>query len=821
MSDKTDLRCDACGASLDSASEGGVCASCAFQAALEVHDEEGTVHPPGPAAPEIPGYDVRELLGRGGMGAVWRAEQRQPVRREVAIKVIPAGEGSEETAARFHAERQALAMLDHPHVARLFDAGTTPDGRPYFVMEHVPGVPITEFCNERRMTLEERVKLFSTVCDTVHHAHQKGLIHRDLKPSNILVLDREGRPEPKVIDFGVAKAMRPRVFDHTGMTRADQLLGTPEYMSPEQLARGEVDVQSDVYALGAILYELLAGGRPFDREMTSGAGLEEVLRRVREDEPPTPSDRVTSLGEAGREAARTRATAPAALVSKLRGDLDWITMKALEKDRNRRYESAAAFADDQRRYLRHEPVTAGPPGAGYRARTFVRRHPVAAASGAILAASLVVFAVAMADQARRVARERDRANEQAAVSRQVTDFLADLFRVSDPSEARGNEITAREVLDRGAARILEDVTDPAVRAELVGEMGVIYSNLGLTDEAMPLLREAAELHEELRGRDDERTLDVLHELAIVFKNTGQAAEAESLLAEVVERWRRRAGEEDARFLNALTNLAILYRQQSRMEEAEDMLIHILETRRTRGEEDEPGTLAAMSNLGTLYMRTHRYDEAAPLLEEVRERRRRVLGEDHPQTLASGCSLGELRMHLERYDEAEALLRETAEAQRRVQGPDHPNYGITLENLAQVQFFREDYDGAAEAFSGILENRRAALGPEHPLTFVAMHNLSAALSFGGHLAEAESVATRALESCRRHLGDDHRYTLGLLYVAGHIAAQRGNRERALDRLREAARRGLSAPDILDNEAFERLRDDPEFGPVIEAIRGNGS
>jgi non-specific serine/threonine protein kinase/serine/threonine-protein kinase len=449
MTEAHGLRCSGCGASLETAGASGSCASCAFELALGI-----SVGPAGGSAPpQIPGYEVRELLGHGGMGTVWLGEQHEPVRRMVAIKLVRAGFDSEEVAARFHSERQALAMLDHPHVARLFDAGTTADGQPYFVMEHVPGVPITQFCNEQRMPVERRVKLFADVCETVHYAHQKGIIHRDLKPSNVLVVDREGRPDPKVIDFGIAKAIRPLLFDHTGVTRSNQILGTPEYMSPEQLARGEVDVHSDVYSLGAILYELLAGARPFDPETMARAGLEEALRTIREVDAPTPSARVTSLGEAAGAAARARATEPGGLASKLRGDLDWITMKALAKEPERRYGSAAALAEDQRRFLRHEPVEAGPPGAAYRARKFVRRNPAGAVSGAVLLLSLVGFAVAMTVQAERVSRERDRANDQAAVSRQVTDFLVDLFWVSDPSEARGNEITAREVLDRGAARI--------------------------------------------------------------------------------------------------------------------------------------------------------------------------------------------------------------------------------------------------------------------------------------------------------------------------------------------------------------------------------
>ena len=817
---KPTLQCGECGAALDSASEGGLCASCAFGLALEVSSGPESDGPAAPAdTPRIPGYEVRELLGRGGMGTVWRAEQREPVRRDVAVKVVRAGFDSAEVAARFDAERQALAMMDHPNVARFFDAGTTPDGQPYFVMEHVAGQPITEYCDRRSLSVDERVSLFADVCDTVHHAHQKGIIHRDLKPSNILVLDRDGRPEAKVIDFGIAKATRPRIFDRTNLTRADQLLGTPEYMSPEQMAQGEsdVDVRADVYSLGAVLYELLTGARPFDGEELRDAGLAEVLRTVREVEAPTPSEKVTTLGDERRDAARARATEPGSLVSKLRGDLDWITMRALEKERERRYASAADLAADQRRYLRHEPVTAGPPGAAYRVRKFVRRHPVGVASGAVLLVSLVAFAASMVVQAKRVAVERDRANEQAAISRQVTDFLVELFRVNDPSEARGNEVTAREILDRGAARVREEIEDPAVRGELLREMGIVYGNLGLRSESESLLREAAEAQTIAFGRTDPRTLATLDELAGAFARRGLYAEAESLQTEVVEGWRSRTSEEDPKYLNALHNLAVKIRDRGRKKESREILERIVATWRRLGQEDELGAMAAMSNLAVQYRNERRPEEAEALYEEVIERRTRVLGPDHPRTLLSRSSLGHLYVMENRADEAEEVFRETAEIQRRVLGEDHSSYWATRNGLAGVHWVREEYAQAEEIYREIHALRRDHLGAEHPHTLVTAHNLAAILCMQERFEEADSIAVALQEVRVRTFGPDHPHTLGTDDLRAMIASRRGDLESALAILSDIVARGFDDLTRMESESFRPLRGDPRFEALLEEVR----
>src|SRR5262245_50337583 len=345
---------------------------------------EETVPPVGP-------YRPLQKLGEGGMGEVWLAEQTEPIRRKVALKLIKAGMDTKHFVARFEAERQALALMDHPTIARVFDAGATPRGLPYFVMEYVQGEPITAYCDRQRLTMRERLELLSRICEGVQHAHQKGIIHRDLKPSNVLVAIQGGRPVPKIIDFGVAKATAQRLTERTMYTELGALIGTPEYMSPEQaeMTGLDVDTRTDVYALGVILYELLTGALPFDPKELRAAGFDEIRRRIREVDPPRPSTKVSTLGERATESARRRGTEPAKLVSRLRGDLDWITMKALEKDRTRRYGSPMELAADIARHLGDEPVQARPPSVAYRTRKFIRRHRLGAAAAAFISLTLV------------------------------------------------------------------------------------------------------------------------------------------------------------------------------------------------------------------------------------------------------------------------------------------------------------------------------------------------------------------------------------------------------------------------------------------------
>ncbi len=374
--------------------------------------------PEGGSAQRIDNYRILQKVGEGGMGEVYEAEQEKPVRRRVALKIIKHGMDTKQVVARFEAERQALAMMDHPSVAKVFEAGATPRGRPYFVMEFVRGVPITEHCDRQKLSVRERLELFLQVCEGVQHAHQNAIIHRDLKPSNVLVSIQDGRAVPKIIDFGVAKATTQKLTEKTRFTELGVLIGTPEYMSPEQ-AEGtgqSVDTRTDVYSLGVMLYELLVGALPFDpRELRSG-GYEGIRKKIREEEPPRPSARLSTLGDASTESARSRRVDLSSLQRQLRGDLDWITMRALEKDRTRRYGSPSELAADISRFLSDEPVLASPPSAAYRAGKFVRRHRLRVGVAAAGVLVLVAFAGTMAVQAGRIARERDKVMLEAETS---------------------------------------------------------------------------------------------------------------------------------------------------------------------------------------------------------------------------------------------------------------------------------------------------------------------------------------------------------------------------------------------------------------------
>jgi non-specific serine/threonine protein kinase/serine/threonine-protein kinase len=725
------------------------------------------------ASPTIGPYRLLERIGEGGMGQVWRAEQMRPVRRQVALKVIKAGMDTAHVMARFEAERQALAVMDHPAIARVFDGGTSPAGRPYFVMEYVPGEALTTYCNRHRLSTRERLDLFLQVCDGVQHAHQKGIIHRDLKPSNILVTLLDGHPVPKIIDFGVAKAVAQPLTDRPLYTELGTIVGTLEYMSPEQaeLTGLDIDTRADVYALGVVLYELLTGMLPFDSSALRQKGLDEVRRTIREVEPPRPSARVTLETSTGRSTSQRPDLA--GLARELQRDLDWITMKALEKDRTRRYGAAAELAADVGRYLDNRPVAAGPPSAAYRAGKFIRRHRLGVSAAATVVTLLVVFAITVGIQARRIAAERDRASREASIARAVNDFLqSDLLAAASanqqarPDTRPDPDLTVRTALDRAAAGIEGKFQEePLVEAAIRLTMGITYRDLGLYAEAQPHVDRARTLRRQALGDEHPDTLRSAAELALLRRRQGDYPGAEALLTDGLDALRHVRGDDHAETLAMMVGLAGVYQDQGKYAEAEPLLTTALEgARRTVGD-DDPETLARMNNLALLYQSSGKLDLAEPLLASALAARRRVSGDEHPETLTVMNNLASQYYRRGMYAEAGRLFVELVERRRRVLGADHPATLIAMNNLAVV-YRAEGRNAEAEPIiTEVLEIRRRVLGEEHPDTLRSEQALAGLHGAEGRHAEAEARLARVLDARRRVVGAEHPDTSSTMMALG--------------------------------------------------------
>jgi len=785
------------------------------------------------AVPHLPSatigpYRLLQRVGEGGMGEVWLAEQTHPVRRSVAIKVIKAGMDSAQVIARFEAERQALALMDHPTIATVFDAGTTPEGRPYFAMEYVKGEPITAYCDRHRLGTAERLGLLAHVCEGVQHAHQKGIIHRDLKPSNVLVTLQDGRPVPKIIDFGVAKATTQHLTERTLFTELGVLVGTPEYMSPEQadLTGLDIDTRSDVYALGVLLYELLTGALPFDSRTLRQNALDEIRRTIREVDPPRPSTRVTQLGPASSDAARNRQTEPRRLAGELRGDLDWITMKALEKDRTRRYGSASDLAADIRRHLESQPVLAGPPSAAYRVQKFVRRHRFGVAAAVTVGLLLVAFAVTMAVQAERIARERDRANreaaranQEAAAASQVADFLTGLFRVSDPGQSRGRAVTAREVLDKGAARIdTELARDPILEARLLMTMGDVYRNLGVLDRSEELLTRALAIRRERLGPEAPDTLRTASMLGSVYDLRGKTDQAQQVLEAVLPVERRVLGEDHPNTLRTLANLANLYDSQGRYDKAGPLMREAFERRRRVLGPDNTDTLGSQYNLAIAEYRAGRLSEAERLLNEVSAAFARVVGSDHPNTLYAKEMLATVYLDRGRTADAGRTFEEVYQTRRRVLGPDHMDTLAAQLGLANVARKEGRFQEAEALFRVTLAAQDRLLGPDHADAISTSASLATLLIDAGRYDEAERAWRDTLGRMERGLGPGHPDTANCLVGLAEVELHRGRRDAALRLLERAVRADpLWAAKLPQQPALKALMGSPDFEKLVGSGR----
>jgi len=695
---------------------------------LLLSDQEADAGPLGAALSEdgprskfpahIGNYQLKELIGEGGMGEVYRAEQEEPIKRTVALKIIRPGLETKTVLGRFESERQALAMMDHRNIARALDAGTMDDGRPYFVMEYVSGIPITDYCDENQLSTAERLQLLAQVCDGLQHAHQKAIIHRDIKPSNVLVTMRDDQPVPKIIDFGIAKAAAQPLTEGTMFTELGQVIGTPEYMSPEQaeLTGDNVDTRTDIYSFGVLMYEVLVGVLPFDSEELRRAGFQELLRRIREDDPPKPSTRVGALGGDSNAVGKRRRSTVNRLSSELRGDLDWITMKALEKDPARRYRSATELGDDIRHFLRLEPVSAGPPGAGYRVSKFIRRHRIGVGAAVASFLFLCTFLATATVQAGLIVEERDRANEEAEGARRIADFLTGLFRRADPGRVRGASVTAREILNTGAREIDKLGDRPLTQASFSEAIGEVYGVMGLFDEGQELLERAleirkqtgaeteaselalagsllklsillaqrgepalalklaeqsAEIHERLLG-DHELLATSLNAVGNALQNTGKLPESEAVHRRVLAMLEGLSETTDGDLGASLHNLGSLRFMQDDLKEAEIFYLRAIDVSLADGGEDSHGLGTTMHTLAMVYSQQGRYEEALPLEERSLQIREQVFGPDHPHVALSLRTLSEILTQVGQGERAEPLAARAVVIGNESWGADYPD-----------------------------------------------------------------------------------------------------------------------------------------------------
>ena len=714
---------------------------------------ESTVVPPLPST-EQPGdrigrYKLLEQIGEGGCGVVYVAEQTEPVRRRVALKVIKLGMDTKAVVARFEAERQALAMMDHPNIAKVFDAGTTETGRPYFVMELVRGIRITDYCDQNQLSTKERLDLFIKVCHAIQHAHQKGIIHRDIKPSNIMVTLHDGVPVPKVIDFGIAKATEARLTEATVYTQLHQFIGTPAYMSPEQAEMSglDIDTRSDIYSLGVLLYELLTGRTPFDAKELVKGGLEAMRRTIRQAEPPRPSTRLSTLqGEALTATAKQHGTEGGQLLRLIRGDLDWIVMKCLEKDRTRRFETANGLAMDLRRHLENEPIVARPPSTAYRMQKAWRRNKTAFAAVAVIGVVLVAAAGISACQAVRATRAGTLAKQRLAESEAISKFLTEVFQSPDPARD-GRNITVAETLRIAAGKLETELAgQPARRAKLQATLAKTYDALGISREAIPLQEKVRDYYLAAFGPEHPDTLMAMNELAISCDHAGRREEALKLREQVLALRRKVLGPEHPDTLAAMHGLANSYAGEAgRRDEALKMREQVLALRRKVLGPEHPDTLGAMNNLANSYYEAGRRDQALKLREQVLALARKVKGPNHPDTLKAMQNLALSYDSAGRQDQALKLGEEALALRRNVSGLEHPD---TLRAMGELAVFYAKvgrHDEALKLEEDVLLLRRKVLGPEHPDTLGTMRNLADSYRSFGRNREAIALLAKAYEA----------------------------------------------------------------------------
>jgi serine/threonine protein kinase len=773
-------------------------------------------------------YKLLQELGEGGFGSVWMAEQDKPVQRKVALKIIKLGMDTKAVIARFEAERQALAILDHPNIAKVFDAGSTDTGRPYFVMELVKGQPITDYCDKNSLNIRDRLELFAQVCSAVQHAHTKGVIHRDIKPSNVLVSTQDDRPAAKVIDFGIAKATSSKLTEKTLFTEHKQLIGTPEYMSPEQ-AEGslDIDTRTDVYSLGVMLYELLTGSTPFSSKDLRSAAYNEIQRIIREVEPPKPSTRLSQSADTVASVAASRRTEPKKLGTIVRGELDWIVMKALEKDRSRRYDSANSLAADILRYLSGEAVVAAPPGKTYRLRKFITRHKGAVIAASLLAGALVLgitgttIGLVRAEHQRRLAvdaqqaeaRQKTLAEDRLKEAEAAVKFLDDMLAAPDPS-AQGKDITVRSALDRASKELSAQFTDrPLVAARLHSTLAKTYFGLGEWNPAESHARKALEIYKRDLGPEHQTTCQAVNSLAGALIKKAQFSEVEPLLTQALKDNERLFGRKHEVTAATLDNLAQFYATMERRAEAIPIARELLEIRTSTLGPERIETISIMNTLAILHADSEQFDDSEKLYEEAISTCQRVHGPDHPLTLEMRGNLGwclyhdamthdktNPDRHKDRLARARVIDEEVLAARIRILGEDHPETGNVRNNLATVYRELKMYDEADTLAAKDLEISIRTLGETHPDSIVSLANFGNSLRKRNRFDEAITYLERALRGARVSHPKGFQGTAFILGWYGSCLRDLGKYEGAEPMLIEA--RGIIGRALGDDHAIAK-------------------